>query len=160
MTTQPLGDHAWLPVPIDLVAEVHAFIAERRGGPLRQPAGFVPQEQDWSKDELVYFDREDNLTLRRFRQLLDVLSARPGRANAMSRLDLATALDITPDQLDSVFTNVSHWMKRDFSRDEPPARWIRGDDIDASLPRVSYRWMNTTDARTWRLLRKLAPVTS
>jgi hypothetical protein len=155
---QPLDDHAWLPVPIDLVTEVHAFIQQRLGGPAKHPAGFVPQEREWTTEELRYFDRDDNLSLRRFRQLLDVLSERPGRANAMSRVDQATAIDVTPDQLDSVFTNVSYWLKRDFERQEPPARRIRGDDIDAALPRVSYRWMTATDAQTWRRLRKLPPV--
>jgi hypothetical protein len=157
ISAQPLDDHAWLPVPIDLVAEVHAFISQRRGGPAKRPAGFVPQEREWTAEELRYFDRDDNLSLRRFRQLLDVLSGRPGRAHAMSRVDQAAAIGVSPDQLDSVFTNVSHWLKRDFERQEPPARWIRGDDIDADLPRVSYRWMTATDAETWRRLRNLPP---
>lgn len=109
----------------------------------------------WSEEDLRYFDRGDNLSRRRYRAVLDDLSERPGRANAVSRDDQATMLGIAPESLDNMYGNISYWMNHEFEGREPPAHLSLGYEIDPAWPPLSYRWMSEEDTAAWRRLRGL-----
>lgn len=163
------SDYALLPCRIDLIPEVAAIIRRLEIGaaPMQDKTGaaasYLPRDgkqavmnsswQAWSEMELRYFDREDAVSRKRYKALLDVFCANPGQNYAKSREEQAAAVGITTGELDSVYANISYWMPRECGGKEPPLHLIFGDAVDPSWPHESYRWMGKQDAANWRLIR-------